>query len=155
MLREPKPTFDADQIGIDTLKFIASHEDLMQRFIDLTGFDAATLRAEAAVRASSWTCSTSSSAMSRTCSTSPASSRCRRQRSGRRATRWRRGQGSRSSTSRADDAAPMGQSRYRPGITLAEAHDHGAVITIGCHYCRTKRHYLPQDLRAILGNIVK
>lgn len=47
----------------------------------------------------------------------------------------------------------MGQSRYRPGITLSEAHDNGAVVTVACHYCRTKRHYLPQDLKTILGDI--
>ena len=48
MLREPKTVYDADQIGLDTLKFIASHEDLIQRFVDLTGFDPSRLRQEAA-----------------------------------------------------------------------------------------------------------
>ncbi|WP_156382092.1 MULTISPECIES: hypothetical protein [unclassified Aureimonas] len=26
-------------------------------------------------------------------------------------------------------------------------------MTIACYYCRTKRHYLPLDLRTILGDI--
>jgi len=48
MLREPKLVLDADQIGIDALTFIASHEDLLNRFVDVTGFDASQLRAQAA-----------------------------------------------------------------------------------------------------------
>ena len=47
MLREPKPILDAEQIGIDALTFIASSEDLLNRFIDLTGYNASQLRAQA------------------------------------------------------------------------------------------------------------
>ncbi|BDA82482.1 hypothetical protein Sa4125_00240 [Aureimonas sp. SA4125] len=33
------------------------------------------------------------------------------------------------------------------------AHDNGQVVTIGCNLCRTSHHYLPADLRTLLGDI--
>jgi hypothetical protein len=48
MLREPKLNLDADQIGIDALTFISSHEDLLSRLVDVTGFDASQIRTQAA-----------------------------------------------------------------------------------------------------------
>ncbi len=47
--RLAKPaTVDADQIAIDALGYIAGKPELMQRFLDLTGLEAAGIREAAA-----------------------------------------------------------------------------------------------------------
>ena len=54
MLRFDKPNRpvpsgkDAETIGIDALGFLASHDELMRRFLDLTGLEVNQLRTEAA-----------------------------------------------------------------------------------------------------------
>jgi hypothetical protein len=90
MLREPKPILDADQIGIDALTFIASHKDLLNRFVDLTGFDASQLCAQAARPEFFVGVLDSFSPTSRTFLTWQINWRCRRRRSGWRETLWRR-----------------------------------------------------------------
>lgn len=43
--RLAKPAaFDADQVAIDALGYIASEPDLMKRFLDLTGIEASGIR---------------------------------------------------------------------------------------------------------------
>ncbi len=54
--RLAKPAaIDADQIAIDALGYIASEPDLMQRFLDLTGIEAAGIR-EAAAQSGFFVC---------------------------------------------------------------------------------------------------
>ncbi len=47
MIREREPVLDADGVAIDALAFIASHQDLIDRFVDVTGFDVSQLRESA------------------------------------------------------------------------------------------------------------
>ncbi|GGD87880.1 hypothetical protein GCM10011390_03300 [Aureimonas endophytica] len=44
MIREREPVLDAKEIGIQALTFIASHQDLIDRFVDVTGFAIGDLR---------------------------------------------------------------------------------------------------------------
>lgn len=37
--------------------------------------------------------------------------------------------------------------------TLANACELGQLVTIRCQYCRITRHYLPDDLRTLLGDV--
>ncbi|WP_062233666.1 DUF3572 domain-containing protein [Aureimonas sp. N4] len=48
MIRERTPDTDPDAIGIEALKFIASHQDLIDRFVEVTGVDVSQLRQAAA-----------------------------------------------------------------------------------------------------------
>ncbi|GGE00248.1 hypothetical protein GCM10011390_18820 [Aureimonas endophytica] len=48
MIRDRDPVLDADEIGIQALMFVASHDDLMNRFLDLSGLQADGVRAAAA-----------------------------------------------------------------------------------------------------------
>ncbi len=48
MIRDRDPVLDADEIGIQALMFVASHDDLMRRFLDLSGLKADQVRAAAA-----------------------------------------------------------------------------------------------------------
>lgn len=48
MIRDRDPVLDADEIGIQALMFVASHDDLMRRFLDLSGLAADQVRAAAA-----------------------------------------------------------------------------------------------------------
>lgn len=45
--RSPAGLEDGQRLAIDALAFIASHEDLTQRFLEFTGLEAGQLRAEA------------------------------------------------------------------------------------------------------------
>lgn len=37
--------------------------------------------------------------------------------------------------------------------TLSDACEIGQLVTIRCQFCRITRHYLPQDLRTLLGDV--
>ena len=38
-------------------------------------------------------------------------------------------------------------------VRLSQAHEWGMLIRVRCGYCRTTKHYFPDDLRKILGDI--
>lgn len=44
MLRERSEIVDPEAIAVDALRFIASHEDLTNRFVDVTGVDISHVR---------------------------------------------------------------------------------------------------------------
>lgn len=46
--REAASAEDAQHLAIEALRFIASHDDLVRRFLDVTGIEPAQIRAEAA-----------------------------------------------------------------------------------------------------------
>ncbi|WP_152048489.1 DUF3572 family protein [Aureimonas psammosilenae] len=44
MIREREPVIDAPEIGVQALTFIASHQDLIDKFVEVTGFAIGDLR---------------------------------------------------------------------------------------------------------------
>lgn len=43
--------------------------------------------------------------------------------------------------------------KRRGSFTLADAHRLGYLVRIHCRYCKTQRHYVPDDLRKVFGSI--
>lgn len=39
------------------------------------------------------------------------------------------------------------------GLRLSEAHTHGKLMLVECAHCSAKRHYFPDDLRRLLGDM--
>lgn len=42
--------------------------------------------------------------------------------------------------------------RYR-AWRLSDAHRNGQIVTITCHWCKISRHYLPDELRQVTGDV--
>lgn len=43
--------------------------------------------------------------------------------------------------------------KKKGGFALADVHRLGHLLCISCRYCKTKRYFMPDDLRKVLGNI--